>query len=1192
MTTNDIEIVIPGFGTGGVLEGRNGEPTYDKKYKVYNGHLTNAKTKGKIKLLKKEGRGKNVKLVLAKRYENIVRNNWNAYVANNEDNLPLKMNANKMFKLLKEELNVAPNNNVLDELKPLMRELVVEYNTKKNYKKPELTEAYRKIALKKLNDIQNKQSNEEKFDLTQISLKDLIHLIRTNVFDRKLMFRLKRDDENSDGHMYALTDRTINNLMNGYIDDDSEVVHGSDETLRQISFDTSSLVLIALPEEQGKKRRTRKGGAFFKWLNNTDYDLSLCGVFHNLNPFDYLINCLALALKSAGLDSEKLNVLIGQCCSRHVPKCKLKEVCETCEICIRLHFLRNDGREQVEVYGNKQNTTFDIGLLDEHYFWIYDTGITSYSIENYHQVKNEPEHHQIIYKRNSGTYKRSSTRGLNSFQVLKLMLEIQQRTNIPEEDKLLSNIFQEPNLLFTSFYDIDKIDFDNIETLQSISTLETKYLEYKEKNYASKYKITIDTETFNDASTEFVHTPFVVCVEDENGKKQRFYGRDAMENMLNDLPYDQGNIMIYIHNANYDIRFMFQYLSYFRPIFKGNRCIYAQGGYKQKNGKFINLTVKDTYCMISLPLSDFAKSFKLDVVKEVMPYKLYNSQTLQQVFVPIKDGIQTLLANKSLKATAKKEEVKQQFIDNIDAWNCRGENDTFNIVEYASRYCEIDVSVLKQGYAKFRNDMLELTGLDCDNFITIQSMAEAYLLKEGVYSGVYKISGFVQQFIHKCIVGGRTMTNSNKMFHTKIKLADFDACSLYPSAMALLGYLKGLPKVLQPDQLNYDFLKSIDGYFIKVRITHVGKKRQFPLLSKVSKDKVRQFNNSMVGELVYVDKNSLEDLIEFQNVGFEVVQGYYFDEGRNYKIQEIIGKLYNKRKEMKSEKNPAEVVIKLFMNSMYGKSILKPIETEIKVFNNKDQFDNYVYMNHNMIEETNQIGSKYFVKVRKAINNHFNYCHVGCEILSMSKRIMNQVMCLAEDLDILMVYTDTDSIHIESNKVKYLGDEFQKKYGRQLIGKDLGQFHVDFSMFDEDGEKMDVKTDINSIAGYFLGKKVYNDLLEAHDEHNKPLHDHHTRLKSVSGSCIKKKAQEEIYKGNVMNIYKDLFDGVEITFDLKDRLDDKDVFEFGSKEMNVSTRQKPFTREIKFDLNIERIYILTNRDVKKYIDTFNGIHLN
>ena len=56
-------------------------------------------------------------------------------------------------------------------------------------------------------------------------------------------------------------------------------------------------------------------------------------------------------------------------------------------------------------------------------------------------------------------------------------------------------------------------------------------------------------------------------------------------------------------------------------------------------------------------------------------------------------------------------------------------------------------------------------------------------------------SGVIQHYISKSIVGGRCMTNSNKMFHVK-KVADFDACSLYPSAMfRMLGYLKGSPKV-------------------------------------------------------------------------------------------------------------------------------------------------------------------------------------------------------------------------------------------------------------------------------------------------------------------------------------------------------------------------------------------------------------
>jgi len=33
--------------------------------------------------------------------------------------------------------------------------------------------------------------------------------------------------------------------------------------------------------------------------------VSPCGVFHNLNPYDYDMIWLALALKNAGLDEEK-----------------------------------------------------------------------------------------------------------------------------------------------------------------------------------------------------------------------------------------------------------------------------------------------------------------------------------------------------------------------------------------------------------------------------------------------------------------------------------------------------------------------------------------------------------------------------------------------------------------------------------------------------------------------------------------------------------------------------------------------------------------------------------------------------------------------------------------------------------------------------------------------------------------------
>ena len=87
-------------------------------------------------------------------------------------------------------------------------------------------------------------------------------------------------------------------------------------------------------------------------------------------------------------------------------------------------------------------------------------------------------------------------------------------------------------------------------------------------------------------------------------------------------------------------------------------------------------------------------------------------------------------------------------------------------------------------------------GLDVDSCITIQSLCSDYNLKEGCHNDVAMLSGVVQHYISNCIVGGMCMTSNDKMYHLKRKLADFDACSLYPSAMNMMkGYLKGTSKM-------------------------------------------------------------------------------------------------------------------------------------------------------------------------------------------------------------------------------------------------------------------------------------------------------------------------------------------------------------------------------------------------------------
>ena len=177
----------------------------------------------------------------------------------------------------------------------------------------------------------------------------------------------------------------------------------------------------------------------------------------------------------------------------------------------------------------------------------------------------------------------------------------------------------------------------------------------------------------------------------------------------------------------------------------------------------------------------------------------------------------------------------------------------FDLIKYSSICCKMDCKVLMGGYEVFRHWMLDHTGLDVDNFIAIQSMASSFMLKSGCYDNVYQISGVIQQFISKCVVGGRVMTNSNKQYHVKKTIADFDACSLYPSAMHYMdGLLEDKPKVLYDK--SYDFLKQQDGFFARTKVIKLNKHLEFPLKSKLNEDSgVRYFINGMDNGIIYID---------------------------------------------------------------------------------------------------------------------------------------------------------------------------------------------------------------------------------------------------------------------------------------------------------------------------------------------------
>ena len=131
-------------------------------------------------------------------------------------------------------------------------------------------------------------------------------------------------------------------------------------------------------------------------------------------------------------------------------------------------------------------------------------------------------------------------------------------------------------------------------------------------------------------------------------------------------------------------------------------------------------------------------------------------------------------------------------------------------------------------------------------------------------------------------------------------------------------------------------------------------------------------------------------------------------------MNHAINYFYDLRNKLIQDKNnPAQMVIKLLMNSMYGKTINKPVETYTIVKDNRDDFDKYISYNYNYIDSVIKANGQFYIKKVKPILSHFNYVLCGVEILNMSKIIMNKVFSCADDCGINVYDQGTYSIHLE-----------------------------------------------------------------------------------------------------------------------------------------------------------------------------------
>ena len=881
---------------------------------------------------------------------------------------------------------------------------------------------------------------------------------------------------------------------------------------------------IALRREgagaRANQRQTR-GGGFFQYLLRENVPKVVVEHLKRYQIFDTLLTenkqrpelndcCLIYALKQYGISKEVLTQMRTRIYNRYQTQSSFDELCQEHRINLTLHYLDDDAESKSRKVESRKNGkrrlylgvpkaeaeyTLEMNIYKDHYFLEEKTPFSFWYIQHFNDEGVTEERHN--WRMEGGRWRRERY-FMRASKLVRWLFQ---------NGYFKPITYAEYGVIKTVFHTEVKKNMEfSLEYNEKYCTKLIEPRNTHEKDPSHYWFCDFETDTSGN-----VHTPFLVVLQSLNGRiNKEFRGESCGQKLLEFLP---DNSVIYFHNLAYDIRMIAKH-GLKKTLIKGQRVMRAEIDYFGKN-----LMFRDTLPILSCKLSAIPKMFAMkDIQKEIFPYKYYTLERLERNV-----GVISEAGNNEDKPWS--ESDYELFRENIDKIGCRTGEDTFDMWRYASFYCQQDVRILRLGFTEFRKGFVKDFKIDPFKFISISSLANEVFNRNVYYPNrnLFKVGGHLRVFLSRAVYGGRCMCAYNKKWHVKERLYDYDAVSLYPSAMSRLYTVEGRPKVIQPEQLNMEFLSQQSAYVVEVKITKANKHYPFPLI--VQKVDGLNLNDDNLTEpvIMVVDNIYLEDLIEFQQIEFDLIKGYYWDGKRDYRIQEVIKHIFNKRLEYKNIGNPLQNLYKLVMNSCYGKTIEQPVDKSYIYIPEGPELDAFWQKNYNkIIEDVVLDGCNiHAIKILKPINQHFNFSLLGIQVLSMSKRIMNEVMCLAYDIGCRIYYQDTDSMHISASDLSRLEKAFQEKYQRELRGKNMGQFHTDFT---SDSGREDVQCAVESI---FLMKKMYIDQLLMSDGTLETM----TRGKGLTLNSINYLAKE-CFDGNKMLLYRAMFRGETQTFDL------------------------------------------------------------
>lgn len=417
----------------------------------------------------------------------------------------------------------------------------------------------------------------------------------------------------------------------------------------------------------------------------------------------------------------------------------------------------------------------------------------------------------------------------------------------------------------------------------------------------------------------------------------------------------KGKKMIFVHNLSFDGRFILNWLH--KHNIKFDVIPYSRGILAIR---FNNIVIKDSFALFPLAQDKLLKAFGLKTKVKVDFDKIdYDNPVHQQLVYE-----RNLYDTKSLLEVLII--INKQFFK------------LFKINPL--RYLTLSQVAIRIFRTHFLN-------VDIQNPYIFDKRGKRYFRKE------------IYDFVRESYAGGRVEVFD---FRDKFHMRYYDFNSLYPSVMRD-GKIPLKHFIYEENLSIEEFLEILEKYegFAEIDV-RVYENVKYPILWKKHKGRlifpVGYFSGVYpFPEIRLFLKYKQGEILRVKRVFYAVKSERIF--------KDYVDKLYNMRKKMKTEGNPFQLVVKLLLNSLYGKFGQRLEKLDYKIVDSISEIVELEEKGYEQLGENN-----IYVKKIEKIPSNFQIIHIASYITSLARCKLIETILELDKKGYEVVYCDTDSI--------------------------------------------------------------------------------------------------------------------------------------------------------------------------------------